>query len=96
MDFVKSLINHYNERFPETRPFQRGDSSFSVPALYEDESVFYVIRLKSNTNWQRLANELHPSNVPPDGRVYTEVYYCRRLPGKSQKNPFNMSKKSSY
>jgi len=41
--FVKSLITHYNEKFPETTPFLRGDSGFAVPALYdlcEDESVF--------------------------------------------------------
>lgn len=77
VDFVKPLITHYNEKFPETIPFLRGDSGFAVPALYdlcEDESVYYVIRLKSNANLQRLANELHPSSIPSDV-TKTEYYY---------------------
>lgn len=77
VDFVKPLIKHYNEKFPETTPLLRGDSGFAVPALYdlcEDESVYYVIRLKSNPNLQRLANELHPSTVPSDV-TKTEYYY---------------------
>lgn len=69
VDFIQPLIEHYNERFPETTPFVRGDSGFAVPALYdlcEKESVYYVIRLKSNANLQRLADELHPSSMPSD------------------------------
>lgn len=61
VDFVKPLIQHYNVKFPEMTPFLRGDSGFAVPALYdlcEDESVYYVIRLKSNANLQRLATIL--------------------------------------
>lgn len=64
VEFVQPLIQHYNEKFPETTPFVRGDSGFAVPALYElceEESVFYVIRLKSNANLKRLAEEYHPS-----------------------------------
>ncbi|WP_373893951.1 IS1380 family transposase [Virgibacillus sp. CBA3643] len=77
VDFVQPLIAHYNEKFPETTPFLRGDSGFAVPALYdlcEDESVYYVIRLKSNANLQRLADELHPSTTPSD-ITKTECYY---------------------
>ncbi len=77
VDFVKPLITHYNEEFPETTPFVRGDSGFAVPGLYElceDESVYYVIRLKSNPNLQRLADELHPSTAPSDV-TETECYY---------------------
>ncbi len=77
VDFVKPLITHYNEKFPETTPFLRGDSGFAVPALYdlcEEESVYYVIRLKSNANLQRLADELHPSSAPIDTSK-TEYYY---------------------
>ncbi|WP_019412362.1 IS1380 family transposase, partial [Paenisporosarcina sp. TG20] len=51
VEFIQPLIEHYNENFPETTPFIRGDSGFAVPALYdlcEKESVYYVIRLKSN------------------------------------------------
>lgn len=77
VDFVKPLIEHYNEKFPETIPFLRGDSGFAVPALYdlcEAESVSYVIRLKSNANLQRLADELHPASTPSD-TTKTECYY---------------------
>ena len=34
VDFVNHL-SHYNEKFPETTPFLRGDSGFAVPALYD-------------------------------------------------------------
>src|SRR5699024_3751552 len=64
VDFMEPLISHYNETFPETTPFLRGDSGFAVPELYdlcEKESVYYVIRLKANSNLQRLANDYHPS-----------------------------------
>lgn len=69
VDFVKPLIKHYNDKFPETTPFLRGDSGFAVPDLYslcESESVYYVIRLKSNAILQRMADELHPSIVSFD------------------------------
>ncbi|ANU10880.1 IS1380 family transposase [Planococcus antarcticus DSM 14505] len=69
VDFIRPLIEHYNEQFPETTPFIRGDSGFAVPALYElceKESVYYVIRLKSNAILQCLAEEYHPSSTPSD------------------------------
>ncbi|QQK79230.1 IS1380 family transposase [Salicibibacter cibi] len=77
VDFVKPLITHYNQKFPGTTPFLRGDSGFAVPDLYElceAESVYYVIRLKSNPNLQRLADELHPSTFPSD-MTKTECYF---------------------
>lgn len=77
VDFIKPLIEHYNKKFSEIIPFLRGDSGFAVPKLYElceKESVYYVIRLKSNSNLQRLANELHPSSTPND-ITKTECFY---------------------
>jgi len=77
VDFIQPLLEHYNEKFPDTTPFVRGDSGFAVPALYdlcEKESVYYVIRLKSNANLQRLADELHPSTTPSDVSKM-ECYY---------------------
>ncbi len=77
VEFMEPVIRHYNETFPETIPFLRGDSGFAVPALYElceQESVYYIIRLKSNANLQRLANELHPTTSPADV-AKTECYY---------------------
>lgn len=76
VEFIQPLIEHYNEHFPETTPFIRGDSGFAVPALYdlcEKESVFYVIRLKSNAVLQRLAEEYHPSSALSDC-TKTEYY----------------------
>jgi len=35
VDFIEPVIKHYNEEFPEITPFLRGDSGFTVPALYE-------------------------------------------------------------
>lgn len=69
VDFIQPLIEHYNEKFPETTAFIRGDSGFAVPALYdlcEKESVYYAIRLKSNATLQRIAEEIHPLSMPSD------------------------------
>src|SRR5699024_2306145 len=55
--FIESVIQHYNEKFPATTPFLRGDSGFAVPALYrlcEGESVSYVIRLKATANLKKI------------------------------------------
>lgn len=69
VEFIQSLIDHYNEKFPATSLFVRGDSGFAIPALYDlcdKESVSFVIPLKSNANLQRIAEELHPSSTPSD------------------------------
>lgn len=63
VDFMRPLIEHYNEKFPETTSLIRGDSGFAVPGLYElceKESIFYIIRLKSNAKLKAIAEELHP------------------------------------
>lgn len=65
VDFLRPLIEHYNETFPETSALVRGDSGFAVPKLYElceQESVFYIIRLKSNKRLQALAEDLHSAH----------------------------------
>jgi len=67
--FIQPLIEHYTEKFPETSLFLRGDSGFAVPALYalcEKESVYYIIRLKSNAQLQSIAEEYHPSTTSID------------------------------
>src|SRR5690606_41901820 len=66
VEFIQPLIEHYNKIFPETNLFLRADSGFAVPALYElceKESVFFIIRLKSNAQLQSLAKEYHPSTA---------------------------------
>jgi len=77
VEFIQPLIEHYNEKFPATTLFVRGDSGFAVPALYDlcdKESVYFVIRLKSNANLQRIAEEIHPSSTPSDV-TKTECYF---------------------
>ncbi|WP_353949386.1 IS1380 family transposase [Sporolactobacillus sp. Y61] len=74
-DFVRPILEHYNEHFPETTPFLRGDSGFATPELYElceEESVYYAIRLKSNAILQRMAEELHPNDASTGE---TQCYY---------------------
>ncbi|MEB7772168.1 IS1380 family transposase [Kurthia gibsonii] len=69
VDFVHPLFAHYNKKFPETTIMVRGDSGFAVPELYElceKESIYYIIRLKSNARLQALAEELHPTNEIQD------------------------------
>lgn len=76
VDFVRPLFAHYNEKFPETTMMVRGDSGFAVPALYtlcEKESIYYIIRLKSNARLQALAEELHPTSDIQD--VTKAEYY---------------------
>ena len=72
VDFLRPVIEHYNETFPETSALVRGDSGFAVPALYElceKESVYYIIRLKANARLKALAEELHPTHEIRDVSV---------------------------
>lgn len=74
-DFVRPILEHYNEHFPETTPFLRGDSGFATPELYElceKESVYYAIRLKSNAILQRMAEELYLNDASTGE---TQCYY---------------------
>jgi uncharacterized membrane protein len=77
IEFIQPLIEQYNETFPVASLFVRGDSGFAVPALYElceKESVYYVIRLKSNSQLQQIAEEYQPSSTPLDV-TKTEYYF---------------------
>ena len=74
--FLRPLLEHYNETFPETSALVRGDSGFAVPDLYElceKESVYYIIRLKSNPKLKALAEELQPVSEICDVSI-TESY----------------------
>lgn len=85
VEFIQPLIEHYNETFPETSLFLRGDSGFAVPALYElceKESVYYIIRLKSNAQLQSLAKEYHPSSTPVDVSKTEYFFEEKHLPSK--------------
>jgi len=74
--FLRPLLEYYNEIFPEASSLVRGDSGFAVPDLYElceKESVYYIIRLKSNTKLKALSEELHPTHEIRDVSM-TESY----------------------
>lgn len=76
VEFMRPLIKHYNEMFPEKSYLVRGDSGFAVPGLYElceDEWFYYIIRLKSNAKLKALAEEYHPAHEIQDVSV-TESY----------------------
>lgn len=69
--FLEPLLEHYNQVVPTTDILVRGDSGFATPDIYELCEAYdneYVIRLKSNRNLTRLAEELvfYDDNHPWD------------------------------
>ena len=75
--FLEPLLEHYNQVVPTTDILVRGDSGFATPDIYELCEAYdneYVIRLKSNRNLTRLAEELvfYDDNHPWDEK---EIYY---------------------
>lgn len=76
-EFLEPLLEHYNQAVPTTDILVRGDSGFATPAIYDLCELYenqYVIRLKSNRNLTRLAEEFvyYDNNHPWDEK---EVYY---------------------
>lgn len=75
--FLEPLLEHYNQVVPTTDILVRGDSGFATPDIYEMCEAYdndYVIRLKSNRNLTRLAEELvfYDDDHPWDEK---EIYY---------------------
>src|SRR5690625_1448118 len=75
--FLKSLLEHYHQVIPTTDILVRGDSGFATPKVYElceAHNYDYTIRLKSNRNLTRLAEELvyYDDHHPWDEK---EIYY---------------------
>ena len=59
-EFLKPLLEHYNQAIPTTDILVRGDSGFATPDIYDLCELYenhYVIRLKANRNLYRLAEE---------------------------------------
>lgn len=76
-EFLKPILEHYNQTVPTTDVLVRGDSGFATPDVYElceEYDSHFVVRLKHNNNLYRLAEEfvLIDNNHPWDE---TEVYY---------------------
>ena len=60
-EFMRPLMEEYQERYPNIALFLRGDSGFATNELYsvcENNGTSYVIRLKENEVLRKLANEL--------------------------------------
>jgi hypothetical protein len=77
-EFLKPLLDHYNQAIPTTNILVRGDSGFATPDVYELCEKFdshYTIRLKSNRNLFRLAEKFvyYDNNHPWDEKE--EYYY---------------------
>ncbi|XJS10895.1 IS1380 family transposase [Aerococcaceae bacterium WGS1372] len=76
-EFLKPLLEHYNQAIPTTDILVRGDSGFATPDIYDLCELYenhYVIRLKANRNLYRLAEEFvfYDNDHPWDEK---EVYY---------------------
>ena len=76
-EFLKPLLEHYNQAIPTTDILVRGDSGFATPDIYDLCELYenhYVIRLKANRNLYRLAEEFvfYDTDHPWDEK---EVYY---------------------
>jgi hypothetical protein len=61
VDFMKPLLDEFEQNYPNVYMLARGDSGFATPELYkqfETNGVSYVIRLKDNKNLRKLAEEI--------------------------------------
>lgn len=57
IDFLKPLLNEYEENYPDVDLFLRADSGFARPELQaETNGVSYVIRLKANQSLKVYTN----------------------------------------
>src|SRR5699024_5391692 len=59
-EFLKPLLEHYNQAIPTTDILVRGDSGFATPDVYElceEYDAHFVVRLKHNNNLYRLAED---------------------------------------
>ena len=84
-DFMRPLLEEYQEKYPNIALFPRGDSGFATSELYrvcEDNGTSYVIRLKENGVLRKLASELDlelydltRENVVSYAVVYGEFEY---------------------
>ena len=58
VDFLKPLLDEYEESYPDVKLFLRADGGFAKPELssqVEINGASYVIRLKPNENLYKLA-----------------------------------------
>lgn len=76
-DFIRPLFDHYQETVPVSSILVRADSGFATPELYElceERQNFYVVRLKSNRNLGKIAEQFVSINDQHDWDK-KEVHY---------------------
>lgn len=84
-EFMRPLLKEFQERYPYTDMYLRGDSGFAAPELYEVCEEFcckYAIRLKLNSKLMELAKDkddaLYDATIQDqvkEARVYGEFMY---------------------
>ena len=85
IDFTQPLLDEFQNDYPGTQLFLRGDSGFSIPKLYEQcetNGVLYIIKLKENANLRKLSADLTEElsektkdNIVDYAVVYGEFFY---------------------
>ena len=79
-EFMRPLLKEFQDRYPYTEMYLRGDSGFAAPELYnvcEEFECKYVIRLKENAKLRELAKGEDDAlyNVTRDNQInYAHVY----------------------
>ena len=87
-EFLKPMLEHYQQTLPCTDILVRGDSGFATPEVYdtcEANGSYYVIRLKANKNLEKLAETfvLVGDKHPWDQRevhYYSAAYQAGKWP----------------
>lgn len=78
--FMRPLLEEFQERYPYTEMYLRGDSGFAAPELYEVCEEFnckYAIRMKENSRLRELAKDKDDAlyDATRDNQVdYAHVY----------------------
>lgn len=81
-EFMRPLMEEYQENYPNIALFLRGDSGFATNELYsvcENNGTSYVIRLKENEVLRKLAGELdselfYQTQMREDSVSYDVIY----------------------
>ena len=97
-DFIRPLFDHYQETVPVSSILVRADSGFATPELYElceERQNFYVVRLKSNRNLGKIAEQFVSINAQHDWDK-KEVHYVSTIyQAKSWSHPRRICIKST-
>jgi len=97
-DFIRPLFDHYQETVPVSSILVRADSGFATPELYElceERQNFYVVRLKSNRNLGKIAEQFVSINDQHDWDK-KEVHYVSTIyQAKSWSHPRRICIKST-